>query len=157
MRVKYFSTLWSRAWKDTWQLVVGFPVASVLLAGAVAGLSIYLQHRPWNEVREAILNLSVGIGCTSIVFLAVFLLHFLLRTPKHLYEEVQTRAEIVQKELDELTAPRPDFFYDGAGSQVTPHFRTNPATVGNPIVQIDFLLRFINKGQGTAYNLSSKI
>jgi hypothetical protein len=57
--------------------------------------------------------------------------------------------------VESLTLPRPDFFYEGSGSRVTPHLGTNSA--GKPIVQIEFLLRFINKGRGTAYNLSSKI
>jgi hypothetical protein len=156
MRPNYGSTLWRRAWKDTWDLVVGFPLASILITGVVAGLSIYMQHRPWNETKEAILNLTVGIASTAIVFLAVFLFHLLVRSPKHLYVEANARAEAVQTQLDKLTAPRPDFFYEGIGSEVTPQFKINPAD-GKPIVQINFLLRFKNKGEGTAYNLSSKI
>jgi hypothetical protein len=96
MRPNYISTLWRRAWKDTWEPVVGFPLASILVTGVVAGLSIYIQHRPWNEMKEAILNLVVGITSSSIVFLVVFLFHFLLRTPKHLYAEAHARAEAVQ-------------------------------------------------------------
>ncbi len=57
--------------------------------------------------------------------------------------------------VENLTSPVPDFFYEGLGSRVTPRLQTNSA--GKPIVQIEFLLRFVNKGRGTAYNLSSKI
>jgi hypothetical protein len=31
-----------------------------------------MQHRPCNETKQAILNLTVGIAATAIVFLAVF-------------------------------------------------------------------------------------
>ena len=57
--------------------------------------------------------------------------------------------------VESLTAHRPDFYYEGAGSQVT--LDSLRDAKNQPIVQINFLLRFINQGAGTAYNLSSKI
>ena len=56
--------------------------------------------------------------------------------------------------VESLIANRPDFFYEGIRSQVT--FDSLRNSEGDPIVRINFLLRFINKGPGTAYNLSSK-
>ena len=54
--------------------------------------------------------------------------------------------------VENLTAPRPDFIFDR--SQITIHsFRDSS---GKPLIRIGFLMRFINKGKGTAYNLSSK-
>jgi hypothetical protein len=54
---------------------------------------------------------------------------------------------------ESLTAPRPDFIFDS--SQIT--IRSFTDSSGKPFVQVGFLMRFINKGKGTAYNLSSKI
>ena len=53
--------------------------------------------------------------------------------------------------VETLTAPRPDFDFDS--SQITIHSLVDSS--GRPFVQIGFLMRFINKGKGTAYNLSS--
>src|SRR5437879_2337536 len=58
--------------------------------------------------------------------------------------------------VESFSARLPDYFYEGIGSEITFHGAMNPVE-GKPLVQINFLLRFINKGEGTAYNLSSNI
>jgi hypothetical protein len=54
--------------------------------------------------------------------------------------------------VENLTAPRPDFIFDS--SQITIHSCRDSSA--KPFRRIGFLMRFINKGKGTAYNLSSK-
>jgi hypothetical protein len=54
--------------------------------------------------------------------------------------------------VESFTAPRPDFIFDS--SQINIGFSKDASA--KPFVQIGFLMRFINKGKGTAYNLSSR-
>lgn len=53
--------------------------------------------------------------------------------------------------VESLTTPRPDFVFDS--SQIT--IRSLMDASAKPFIQIGFLMRFINKGKGTAYNLRS--
>jgi len=159
-RPKYFRKLLVQAARETWQLVTAVPGWTFVIALAVAVLTIYLQRHfgsmSDNQMKEAIMSLVYGLGSVLIAYCLAFLFHLLVLTPKHLYLEEHKRAHTAEAQLSELTAIRPDFFYEGIGSQVVPRIIVDPAD-GQAVAQIDFSLRFKNQGKGTAYNLSSKI
>lgn len=156
---KYLRRLIAKASSDTWHLVVELPIWTFIFGLAIAAVAIYLQRRfgsmSRDQMKDAFTSLGFGLGAIAITYFFVFLFHLFYLTPKHLYAEAHARAEETQAQLDQLNVRRPDFFYQGIGSEIKHSFRMNPAT-NKPIVKIEFLLRFQNSG-ATAYNISSKI
>ena len=61
-----------------------------------------------------------------------------------------------EKTRDDLTKKRADFIYQGVGSNIRLTFRINPNT-NRPVARIDFMLRFQNKGEASAYSVGARI
>jgi hypothetical protein len=124
--------------RHIWEFIVAVARqwSTIVTGGFIAALILLYEHKTGEPIAGRLFWIAVITSLVIAVFLA-------------------WRKERVT--VESLTAPRPDFVYQGVGSQITFNVPTDPATTNKLIVQINFFLRFINKGQGTAYNLSSKI
>jgi hypothetical protein len=123
--------------RHVWEFVVAVfrQWGALVTGGFIVGLIVFIEHASGRPIARQLFWIAV---VTSLV-VAVFL--------------TWRKERLV---VESLTSSRPDFFYEGAGSKITFEFETNPGT-DQPKVKINFRLRFINKGPGTAYNLNSKI
>jgi hypothetical protein len=141
---EFYSRRFKWAKKGSWGMVE----LIALLAGLI--LAVLVWWKPdWTHAHISERMNGFILGTIPLLSgLSVFLVRWFLSS-FFVY-----KAERLKRE--ELTNKRPDFFYQGNGSEIALNFRINPQT-NRPVAMIELLLRFENGGEGTAYNLGAEI
>ncbi|MEY2518547.1 MAG: hypothetical protein QOF24_306 [Verrucomicrobiota bacterium] len=156
----YFSRTALRAINETWSLVFANHPWTVCVGVTIAGLAIFLQRsyggQSTQQMKEALVSAAWVIVAYGAVFVFTFLFHFLYLSPKHQLTDVENRLVEAEKQKIESAALKPDFFYQGNGSEISIQWRMPPGAA-RALAVITFLLRFENRGQATAYNIGSKL
>lgn len=157
---KYFRQLLHGAGRDTWAVVVDNRFSAVLFTAVIASLAIYLQRQvgalSHSQMKEAFVSLGFGIGSSVAVYALMFLAHFFYLTPKRLCLAANAEVEKINTLISESAAKKPDFFYEGNGSEITQEFFLRDEPYGL-IGRVKWLLRFENGGEGTAHDLGVRI
>lgn len=101
----YWSVVVSRAWEDTWALVFGSPLPSLLVTAFVFGLALlFTRRRLGHEAMSGELRAAgVSAIATGAVFGLVFIAHVLVISPAMLHQSLndqRTTAENAQKTAD---------------------------------------------------------
>src|SRR4030095_12247462 len=85
----HFRLIRKRSWDDTWDAVFNSPVVTVLLAIFIFALStlIHWYRKGFSGVTDALVIAGEGAIATVLVFIGVFLFHFLYLIPKRIITE----------------------------------------------------------------------
>ena len=147
-RHHFVGEFYSRRFK--WAKMGSWGVVELIALSAGLILAVLVWWQPqWTHAHISERMNGFIVGTIPLLSgLSVFLVRWFLSS-FFIY-----KAERLKNE--ELTSKRPDFFYQGNGSEVAVNFRMNPQT-NRPVAVIDLLLRFENGGEGTAYNLGAEI
>lgn len=85
--MSYWKTLLSRAFSESWDLVVGQPLLSLVVA--VVAFLVGFRIKRWIGGEEAVegslIDGLVGFATAAAIVVAVFLIHFLFITPARMY------------------------------------------------------------------------
>lgn len=102
--MSYFGELLFRAFSDTWEVVIGNPLSSALVAGAIVSIQAWMIWQKGGKDKAKELLLSTGQTCIAIaaLFTAIFVIFFLFISPKRLVEESRKSNDSTRKERDSL-------------------------------------------------------
>jgi len=106
--MEYWKRLLVTALSDTWRLVVGGPVSTLLVVGVVTGVALlFYRNLAGTEAMRDQLRMTVsGIAAALAVGLGVLSVNLCLLTPMKLYEEQAAVAQRVPELERELTHRR---------------------------------------------------
>jgi hypothetical protein len=98
----YFTELFSRAWKDTCELVVEDPMQVVLPAFVFVIFVIWDWRKSrLDDVRKLVSDGIKTVLATVLLFIALFLAHLLLLSPMNLVNESREASTAKDKDLNE--------------------------------------------------------
>ncbi len=112
----YWLKVFSKAWDNTWGLMGGTPIATIMIAAAIFVISILLvrHFKGDKSVKEWTSDTLIGVGATVGAGLLVFVVQFFFIAPKHLYEEIAIQSQnaenaklAAQEDLKKLNDERP--------------------------------------------------
>lgn len=102
----YLSTVLARSLSESWELMVGSPLVSALLAAGVFLGSLYfeLRREGREKVKDTIRATRDTVIATLAVFLLVFLAHVVVITPARMHRELRDETARQVKESTSSTA-----------------------------------------------------
>jgi uncharacterized membrane-anchored protein len=85
----YWPELVGRAWNDSWALVSGTPLPSLVVTAIVFGVSLLFSRRWLGHVamRDELRAAGVSLAATASVAVLVFLTHVAVISPARIYNE----------------------------------------------------------------------
>ena len=98
----HFRENFRRSWDDSWQLFFAAPARTVLLAVLVWAVAALLQWRSFGPVMAALASIVWTLIATVIVFVCLFLFHFVYLTPKRMIDAVEEKAGLEADRADRI-------------------------------------------------------
>jgi hypothetical protein len=104
--MEHFRLVLRSSLSASWSLFFAAPVVTVVLAVVVWALAAFLQSRSFGPMMAALVSLGWTLVSTAIVFICLFLFHFIYLTPKRIIAETESKLRLSEDRIAALQQAR---------------------------------------------------